>query len=141
MLTILPIWSLLNVRVIFHFIIISDNKQREYLSDVCFYANQYKIKQSNVINILGTFLHYNLNYDSQINHILSKISNRNYQLRKLKTVTTFKTRLSIVNAMIIGVLNYTLPMYGNCNPPQIMKLHKALINTARTAIGNYCFHV
>ena len=123
------------------FIIISNKKQRNNLSDVHFYANQFRIDQSNIIKILGTFIHFNLNYDHQVNSIVSKMSNRLYQLRKLKPVTNFKTRITIINAMKIGILNYTLPMYSNCNKAQIMKLHKVLINSARTAIGNYCFRI
>ena len=53
--------------------------------------------------------------------------------------TDFKTRLNLINAYIIGKLNYMLPIYSIADKSNISKLHKIIMTVARTAIGSYCF--
>ena len=43
--------------------------------------------------------------------------------------------------MIIGKLNYLLPILINLDPKQLIKLHKLLMLTARQTLGSYCFRV
>ena len=53
--------------------------------------------------------------------------------------TDFKTRLNLINAYIIGKLNFMLPIYSIADKSNMNKLHKIITTSARTAIGSYCF--
>ena len=50
-----------------------------------------------------------------------------------------KTRINFLNSIVIGKLNYLLPLLSNCSPKAHNKLHKIVMTAARTAIGSYCF--
>ena len=67
------------------------------------------------------------------------LHNKLFELRKLSKYTDFKTRLKFVNAYILGKINYLTPLYLSANKQQIDKIHKVLMTSARTVIGNYCF--
>ena len=100
------------------------NKLRQYCKNVSFWADTYEIKQKEKIKILGAYIQFNLSYDSHINYIVSKMSNRLNQLNNIKMYTSFKVRLSIINSMVIGVLLYILPLHLNCTNIQIKNYTK-----------------
>ena len=117
------------------------NKLRQYCKNVSFWADTYEIKQKEKIKILGAYIQFNLSYDSHINYIVSKMSNRLNQLNNIKMYTSFKVRLSIINSMVIGVLLYILPLHLNCTNIQIKKLHKIVMRSAKLALGSACFKI
>ena len=80
-----------------------------------------------------------MSLDRQNNNIISKGYNRLHQLNKIRKYTTFKSRLSIVNAMVMGIVSYCLPLQLNCSSKQLMKLHKLQIFACRTVMGSNCF--
>ena len=92
-----------------------------------------------MIKILGVYIRYDLNFDTHVGKLFGTLHNRIHQVRTITKYTTFKTRLSFINAYVIGKLNYILPLYLNLNQNIINKLHKVVMTSARCAIGSYCF--
>jgi len=104
-----------------------------------FKAQNYIIKRSDTIKILGTYIQKDLRLDREIMNLSSQLHNRIFNLRKIQKYTDFQTRLSFINSFVIGKLNYMLPLYTNAPNYLINKLHKVIMTGARAAIGNYCF--
>ena len=101
-------------------------------------AQNYIIKPSNTIKILGTHIRQDLQWDTEVGKLAANLHNKIYNIKKLNNYTDFRTRLSFINGFIIGKLNFMLPLYMNANLSNITKLHKVLMTAARVAIGNYC---
>ena len=121
-------------------ILIIYNKKFEYIfKNFSFKAENYIIKRSNVIKILGTYVQSDLKLDREISKLSSNLHNRINNLRQIKEYTDFKTRLSFLNSFVIGKMKYMIPLYMNAPAYEIKKLHKVLMTSARLAIGSYCF--
>ena len=102
-------------------------------------TNEYTIKQSKNIKILGVYFDSDLTHTFHINKKVSNLYYRLHTLNKLKNNTNFQTRKSINNAKIIGTLNYALPTLINLSPVNLKKYHKKLMKTARQTLGHYGF--
>ena len=92
----------------------------------------------NTIKILGILFNNKLDWDNEIGALCANLHNRIYNIHKLNKYTNFKTRLSFLNAYVIGKLRYMLPMYIRASNDNLNKLHKVIMRSARTARNNYC---
>ena len=115
------------------------NKFINNLKDFSFNAGSHIIKPKKSIKILGQIIRDDLKLDSQVGTMCANLHNKLFELKKLSKYTDFKTRLKFVNSHILGKINYLTPLYLNANKNQIDKMHKVLMTSARTVIGNYCF--
>ena len=120
------------------YIIISDKKIKNIFNNFTIKADKYHIKPSNNIKILGMYLSNDLSWDCQIGKLTANLHNRVFNINKLKKYTNFKTRLSFVNAYVIGKLRYMMPLYSNATCSNINRVHKLVMRAARTSIGSYC---
>ena len=114
-------------------------KHSQHFKNFKFYANGYEITPQKIIKILGSYIREDLKMDTQVGKLAAQLHNRIFEMKKLNKFTDFKTRLSFLNAYVIGKLNYILPIYMHANKKLKDKLHKVLMTAARCAIGNYCF--
>ena len=89
------------------------NKNRKNTKNIQMYADKYKVKQVDKVKILGFQIQSNLHNDAQISKTISNINNRLYNIRKLGNQTKFKTRRTLVKSIVIGKLNYALPLLSN----------------------------
>ena len=48
-------------------------------------------------------------------------------------------RLQFVNAIVIGKLLYSLPIYTQLTKAQLNKIYRVIMSSAQTIEGNYCF--
>ena len=76
--------------------------------------------------------------NSQINMLISKLSNRLFNIKKISNKTTHKSRIQLVKSIVIGKLNHTLPFLINSTQRQLEKLNSILIKSARRIIGSPC---
>ena len=80
----------------------------------------------------------NLRHDKHISQIKSNINNRLYNIKKLANNTTIKSRLILTKAIVIGNLNYCLPLLCNANKAQLAKLNTLVTKSCRTIMGDPC---
>ena len=90
------------------------------------------------MKILGFHIQSNLHNDAQIAKTISNINNRIYNIRKLGNKTKFETRRTLVKSIIIGKLNYTLPLQSNSTKLQLQKLNTLITKSCKAIIGNPC---
>ena len=76
----------------------------------------------------------NLQHNKHIAQITSNINNRLYNIRKLASNTTIKSRLILTKAIVIGKLNYCLPLLSNATKAQLAKLNTLVTKSCRTII-------
>merc|ERR1712243_220314 len=88
--------------------------------------------------ILGYIIQRNLQNDRQINKTILNIINRLFNIKKLGNKSTFKTRKILVKSIVIGKLNYALPLLSNSTQAQLQKLNTLIIKSCRTILGNPC---
>ena len=89
------------------------NRHRKTTMNIQMYADGYKVKQVTQVKILGFIVQSNLHNDKQIGKTISNINNRSYNIKKLGNQTLLKTRTTLVKAIVIGKLNYALPLLSN----------------------------
>merc|ERR1712240_29485 len=99
------------------------NRHRKMTKNIQMYADNFKVKQVNKVKIQGFLIQSNLHNDSQIGKTISNINNRLYNIKKLGNQTQFKTRRTLVKAIVIGKLNYALPLLSNSTQAQLQKLN------------------
>ena len=61
-----------------------------------------------------------------------------FKHKKLPTHTTVKSRLILTKAIVIGKLNYCLPLLCNATKLQLTKLNTLITTSCRTIMGNKC---
>ena len=120
-------------------IIISPNKFNNIFKKLSFRTQNYIIRKSNIIKILGSYIQSDLKMDKEIGELCANLHHRIHNLKQISHYTDFKSRLSFLNSFVIGKLQYMLPMYSNAPDYLLTKLHKVIMSGARTAIGSYCF--
>ena len=101
-------------------------------------AGGHEVKQVSMVKILGFKIQHNLQNSSQVNGLISNLNNRLYNIRKLASNTTIKSRLILTKAIVIGKLNYCLPLLSNATKAQLAKLNTLVTKSCRTIIGNPC---
>ena len=101
-------------------------------------ASGHKVKQVNKVKILGYIMQNNLRHDKHISQITSKINHRLFNIKKLTTHTTIKSRLIITKAIVIGKLNYCLPLLCNAKKSQLSKLNTLVTKSCQTIMGSQC---
>ena len=102
-------------------------------------ADIYKIVPKPTITILGFILSDSLKNDCQINSLASNLHHKMKTLRDVLKYASQKSRINFLNSIVIGKLNYLLPLLNNCSSSAHSKLHKIVMTAARTGIGNYCY--
>merc|ERR1712240_35946 len=118
--------------------IICKNGNRKNSKTIQMYVDNYKVKQVEKVKILGFQIQSNLHNDAQITKTISNINNRLYNIKKLGSQTKFKTRRTIVKSIIIGKLNYAIPLLSNSTKLQLQKLNSLIIKSCKAIIGNPC---
>ena len=83
------------------------------------FASGYKDKQVLHVKILGHIIQSNLRNDRQINKTIANINNRLFNIKKLGNKTKMKSRIILVKSIIIGKLNYALPLLSNSTQSQL----------------------
>ena len=101
-------------------------KHNDFLKDFFFMAKDDKIENSNSLKILGFVLRYNLDNETQIGNLCASLHNRLHNIKKLLKYTNFTTRLQFVNAIVIGKLLYSLPIYTQLTKAQLNKIHRVI---------------
>ena len=104
-------------------IIINKPKWDNIFKNFTFKAGNHIVKAKPKIKILGIWLQNNLKMDSQVNKLASNLHNRINAINKIKPFTNFKSRLSFLNAYVIGKFNYMLPLYNKLPNHLNNKLH------------------
>ena len=91
------------------------------------------------IKIMGIQVNHDLNIDNHLNYITSKCYNVVHNIKKVTKYTDQGSRLRFINAHVLGKLGYMLPILSSANTRQMNKVHKLVMFSARTIIGDYCF--
>ena len=103
------------------FIVTCKPSLRRNVGIVSIQANEYTIKQSENVKILGVYFDSNLTHTFQINKTVYNLYYRLHTLKKLKPYKNVQTRKNINNAIIIGTVNYALPTLINVYPGNLKK--------------------
>ena len=76
-------------------------------------ANGYVVKQVRKVKILGYTLQSDMKNNTQINTLISNLNNRLNNIKRISNRTDKKTRNILIKSLVIGKLNYTLPLLIN----------------------------
>ena len=121
-----------------HYMVVCKNRLRPIFKNFFIKVDNFIIKPSSTLKILGVFVSQDLKWDKEISKLSSNLHNRLNNIKKLNKFTNFKTRIQFVNSFVVGKLRYMLPIYMNSTLDNINRLHKVVMTAARTSIGNYC---
>ena len=89
-----------------------------------------------MVKILGYTMLNNLHHDKHIANITSNKNHRLFNIKKLTTNTTVKTRKILTKAIVIGKLNYCLPLLCNSRQAQLTQLNTLITKSCRTIMGS-----
>ena len=101
-------------------------------------ASGYKVNQVSKVTILGHIIQSNLHNYKQINKTISNINNLLDKIKRLCAQTQIKSSIILVKAIVIGKLNYALPLLCNSKKVQLQKLNTLITKSCRTIMGNPC---
>lgn len=117
---------------------ICKNRFRKSTKNIQMKASGHKVKQVSKVKIPGYIMQSNLRHDRHIAHITSNIHNRLHNIKKLSSHTTIKSRTILTKAIVIGKLNYCLPLLCNAKKSQLAKLNTLVMKSCRVIMGNPC---
>ena len=118
--------------------IICKNRFRKSTKHIQMTASGHKVKQVSKVKILRYMMQSNLHHDKHIAQITSNINNRLHNIKKLAMHTTIKSRLILTKAIVIGKLNYCLPLLCNATKKQLAKLNTLITKSCRVIMGSPC---
>ena len=119
-------------------LIVCKPKYRKDTKNIQMMASGHKVKQVNKAKILGYTLSNNLNHDKHISALTANINNRLYNIRKITHNTTFKARNILTKAIVIGKINYCLPLLCNARKAQLKDLNTLVMKSCHTIMGSKC---
>ena len=118
--------------------IVCKNRFRKKTNKITMKASDKTVKQVKKVKILGYTIQSNLKNDTQIGNTISNLNNRLYNIKKLGTKTKTETRAMLVKSLVIGKLNYSLPLLINSTKAQLSKLNTIVNKSCKIIIGNIC---
>ena len=80
----------------------------------------------------------NLHNDKRIAKTISNINNRLYNIKKFGSHTQIKSRIVLIKAIVIGKLNYALPLLCNSTRTKLSKLNTLITKSCRVIMGSPC---
>ena len=104
-----------------------------------FKAGEFLISQQDFLIILGFTIQNDLNLNKQVNETIKLCAFKLHCFHQISKFLNFKTRLQLINSIIIGKILYGLPLLMNTEIALLKKLNLVLIKSARSIIGSYCF--
>ena len=116
-------------------LVTSKNYLQQSSKSIDLNAGIYNIKQSKKVKILGYWLDTNLNHDSYLNKIISKI---NYRLLLSKKVTCFmssRAKVLVYKSLLISILTYVMPLIIDLNSRQLNTINTMVTKIARICLG------
>ena len=93
------------------------------------------IKQSEKVKNLGVYMDSCLTFNYHIDELLKKVTGTLIFLNRVWDRFQPECRVMAVQALILSVLNYCLPVWGSTSKTQINRVQKVLNFAARIAIG------
>ena len=112
--------------------VICKAKHRKNTKNIQIIASGHKVKQVNKVKILGYTMLNNLHHDKHITKVTSNINHRLFNIKKLTPHTTIKSRNILTKAIVIGKLNYCLPLLCNAKKAQLTNLNTLITKSCRT---------
>lgn len=124
--------------------LIAARNHRDIMTNtITFLADNFIIKISANVKLLGYHLSNNLNHDCHVIHqkdsLLKQLVKRISVIKRLAKYTEFKNRRMIANAIFNGTLGYLIPLWGTATQEVINKIQVLQLNAARAVIGHKCF--
>ena len=101
-------------------------------------ASGYKVKQVSKVKILGYIMQSNLYNDKQIAKTIWNINNRLHNIKKLGSHTQIKSHIILTKAIVIGKLNYALPLLCNSTKAQLCELNTLVTKSCKVIMGSPC---
>jgi len=98
-------------------------------------AGKYKIEQKEKTKILGFIISNNLNHDSYINNMISKVNKRINKINMLSKCMNYKVKIRVNTAMIISIISYVMPLLISINKKQLNTIIILINKVARSSLG------
>ena len=127
------------------FIDFSRNKKSDDEEYHMLFIGDKELKKTDSCKFLGVTITSDLNWDDQINHVCSKVSQACGSLYSLKSLVPFKILKSVYNALVQPYLMYCVPIWGSEHHRdsfnRIFKLQKKSIRiiSCKTGKVGFCF--
>jgi hypothetical protein len=118
--------------------------ERAYIRESMeFMLDNFVIKPSQVMKLLGYFLASNLSHETHLltgkDSLIKKLYARVRVLKRMAKFTDENTRRLIANAIFNGTLTYLMPLWASADVTTILKIHRVQMQAARVIIGHPCF--
>lgn len=112
---------------------------RQYISripeDTIINFNGSVIKPVKVVKNLGVYMDQYLSFDSHIDHIHKKVTGILMYLTRIKDCLDYETRVMVIDALVLSIINYCSNVWGSANKTQIERVQKLQNFAARVAVG------
>ena len=122
-----------------HLMVMAPRKLARRRPEVELVAGDYRIRPSETQKLLGVTLHQSTSWNHHIRDgkesVLRQITSRVNGLRKLAPRAGFKTKLMLVNGIVISKLTYGLAVWGSCQGYLRRALQVQQLSAARAVCG------
>ena len=96
---------------------------KRYNTDkILLHTNNYTIQQVQKVKALGTYITSGLSNIASIYNIISKVNFRLSVLREVFRFAEYRTKIILMNSLVISIFRYCCPLLINSNMKQIARL-------------------
>jgi hypothetical protein len=120
-----------------HTLVMSTKQKRRHINTaaVTIDTGSEVITPSLVEHLLGVSVHQDLGFGSMLitskNSLISSLNTRIKALKKISSISSFKTRLCVCSSIVVSKILYMLPLYGGAPDYMVAALQKKLTEAMR----------
>ncbi|CAL8083510.1 unnamed protein product [Orchesella dallaii] len=101
---------------------------------LCVKLNRTTIESVHEFKYLGLTLNEKLTFDNHYEKVCKTMTSRTYMLNRYKKYFTFKWRHIFVTSLILSLLDYCLPVWGNLKQTKLSRINRIILRSAKLVV-------
>lgn len=107
------------------------NEPNEFILEI----DKQIVERVKSFKYLGVTLDETLNYEEHYNYVCKSMSARLYMLKRYKNYFTARWRHIFCTSLILSVLDYCLPVWGNVSQTKLERINKIIYRAAKLVVN------
>ncbi len=109
-------------------------RKKNEATDFSLEIDKQEVERVKSFKYLGVTLDETLNFDEHYNNVCKSMSSRLYMLKRYKNYFTARWRHIFCTSLILSVLDYCLPVWGNVSQTKSERINKIIYRAAKLVV-------
>jgi len=113
-------------------------KRQKCRDELVININNLSIENVKEFKYLGLLLNPSLSFDKHYDKVCKNMCSRIHLLRRYKKYFNEKWRVIFATSLVLSLLEYCLPVWGNLSETQLERIDSIIVRLAKQAVLNNC---